>query len=773
MNPPRKFWTSPGPCSVLVNIVTRPRVFVFRLLRTGNQAAQLARYLLFLGLLISSRNAFSQTNTVVLTNAVDVITLPEDQAASSLKVLITGVVTAADPVLKGRFFLQDATSGVFVDNVNGRRPEPGEVVEVAGITYAGAFAPTVTAPTVRTVGQAALPPAKSVSIDQLMSGAEDSQRIEISGIVRNARKDDSRLTLDMVAGGYHFRAYLPGAQKFDPDKLIGARVRVRGTAAEAHNRSLRQFIAPEVYIPDDSDLVIEKSEAINPFERPIIPLNQLAQFRRDNSLAQRVHIRGAVTFQKIGESVFLQEGSFGLQIQSNERVGLPPGGIVDAVGFLSFEGYLPVLQDAVFRVSDAPAVSVTPLPATIDQLQSGLYHADYISLSGQLTQLTVNEQRNPAQQKTVMVLQTSNFTFTATADNVPDQTALAAIPIGSLINVSGIGLSQIDSDGKLQSFQILIGNTKDVTIIKKPSWLTPQRLWIGLLILCSALIVIASWLLVLSRKNAALNFLIGEREKAQQELQEAHDQLEVRVKERTEQLKFEITARKESEVQFKAVLTERTRLAQELHDTVEQTLTGIALQLDTASKLHERSPDNSLYHLELARSLMAKSQVEVRHSIWDLRSRALEQFDLSNALAEGARQITCGTQTEVMFVSEGEPRSLPEVVEENLLRIGQEALTNIIKHSSASMVEMKLQFEPQRVVLQIKDNGVGFDLKNCVGPNDGHFGLLGMSERARRLEGQFSITSELHHGTVVRVEIPLACAPELPNHPPVNGTVVV
>src|SRR6202034_36636 len=106
--------------------------------------------------------------------------------------------------------------------------------------------------------------------------------------------------------------------------------------------------------------------------------------------------------------------------------------------------------------------------------------------------------------------------------------------------------------------------------------------------------------------------------------------------------------------------------------TVEQTLTGIALQLDTASKLHNRNPDNSLRHLELARSMMARSQIEVRRSVWDMRSRAQEQFDLSSALAEGARQITSGTDIRVRLQTQGKPQTLPEVVEENLLRIGQE-----------------------------------------------------------------------------------------------------
>jgi signal transduction histidine kinase len=371
-----------------------------------------------------------------------------------------------------------------------------------------------------------------------------------------------------------------------------------------------------------------------------------------------------------------------------------------------------------------------------------------------------------------MVLQTSNFTFAALVNHLPGQATLAAIPIGSVLKVSGICLTQIDSDGKLESFQMLIGNPKDVMIIKRPGWLTPQRLWIGFVIVCSLLLVIVSWSVMLSRKNSALNFLIAEREKAQLALQQANDQLEERVKERTAQLKFEITARKESEVQFKAVLTERTRLAQELHDTVEQTLTGIALQLDTASKLHDRSPDSSLHHLELARSLMAKSQVEVRQSVWDLRSRELEQFDLSTALAEGARQITSGTSVQVRFETRGEPQSLPEVVEENLLRIGQEALANSIKHSGATQVNIELQFERQQVSLQVSDNGTGFDLEKAVGPREGHFGLLGMSERARRLGGRFILSSKPGEGTSVRVEIPLNPSLEFQS-PAATGSKVV
>jgi signal transduction histidine kinase len=260
---------------------------------------------------------------------------------------------------------------------------------------------------------------------------------------------------------------------------------------------------------------------------------------------------------------------------------------------------------------------------------------------------------------------------------------------------------------------------------------------------------------MVSKRNSALKFLVREREKAQIELQHAHDLLEERVVERTEQLKFQITARKESELQSKAVLTERTRLAQELHDTLEQSLTGIALQLDTTGKLFQKDSDGAVRHLKLARSLIGQSQEEVRRSVWDLRCRALEVFDLPGALLGSARQITDGMLVEVELETAGTVRPMPEVVEQNLLRIGQEALTNIIKHSGATSAMIKLEFRATDVVLSVEDNGCGFEAHDPTRPRNGHFGLLGIGERAKRLGGKLSITTCPGKGTTVSVEIPL------------------
>ena len=259
---------------------------------------------------------------------------------------------------------------------------------------------------------------------------------------------------------------------------------------------------------------------------------------------------------------------------------------------------------------------------------------------------------------------------------------------------------------------------------------------------------------MVGKRNSILKSLVNEKEAAQGELQQAHDQLEERVEERTAQLKVEMTARKESELQFRAVLTERTRLAQELHDTLEQTMTGIALQQDLVANQFKKDPDSAVRHLKLARNLMRQSQADLHRSVWGLRSRAEEEFNLANALITSVRQITGDTGLRIEVQTNGEAGTLSEITEENLLRIGQEAITNVVKHSGASRAKIELEFTPQTVVLQIGDDGKGFNPEACAGPKDGHFGLLGIRERTERLGGTILITSSPGAGTCVRVEIP-------------------
>jgi signal transduction histidine kinase len=718
-------------------------------------------------------SAWAETATAdVLTNAADVLSLTADQARQRVPVLVRGIVTAAEPGWDGEFFVQDATSGVFVEGRSTLAPEVGDLVEVSGFTTRGAFAPTISREFWKKLGTAPLPAAKHVSVERLMSGLEDGQRVEISGIVRAVKPEQPNMDVEIASAGFRFHVFPRRPADVQPLDLIGATVRVRGTAAVSWNSVTRQLVAVVIFVPQTNDFIVDQMEPGNPFAKPIIPAGSVAQYRRDAVPGDRVHVKGVVTLQRPGQDFFLKADNGGLHVQSHQAGKLAAGDIVEAVGFPGVDQFEPVLSDAIFRKTNEKQAPADAKSVELDEImRDGLHHADFIAMTGKLLERSSRRSQTGADASIVtLLLQKAEGQVFMAEGEIPNWDAsLDSIPVGSTVKVNGICLLQRGEEAPqgavrpVAGFHMLIPDSSSVQILKQPSWFTPKRLLIGVGLLFIVLMMAVSWSVMVSKKNSALRELIRVREETQRDLQEAHDQLEERVKERTAQLKFQITARKESEVQFKATLKERTRLAQELHDTLEQTLTGIALQLDTSSKLFESKPENANHHLEMARSLVAQSQVDVRRSVWDLRSRALEQFNLPGALSTSVRQLVDGTKINLKVSSKGRVRPLSETVEENLLRIAQEALTNVIKHSEATEVTIELDYGPQNIVLEVRDNGRGFEQDKSAGPGQGHFGLLGISERAKRLGGELAVSSEPGRGTTVRVQVPIGNDSPAPN----------
>ncbi len=207
------------------------------------------------------------------------------------------------------------------------------------------------------------------------------------------------------------------------------------------------------------------------------------------------------------------------------------------------------------------------------------------------------------------------------------------------------------------------------------------------------------------------------------------------------------------ERQFSAVLSERNRLAREIHDTLAQGLAGISLQLELVARMLSIKPEAAKALLDQTRQLVRSNLDEARRSVWDLRSQALENNDLPAALNESAKQLTAGTSTQVNVKVGGTYRQLSRLIEDNLLRITQEAITNAIKHAQAEMISVELNYEPKNLRLTVKDDGRGFDDKIQLGNQ--HYGLIGMKERATQIGGNLIVRSELNEGTEIVVQVPL------------------
>jgi PAS domain S-box-containing protein len=202
-----------------------------------------------------------------------------------------------------------------------------------------------------------------------------------------------------------------------------------------------------------------------------------------------------------------------------------------------------------------------------------------------------------------------------------------------------------------------------------------------------------------------------------------------------------------------AVMAERNRMAHDIHDTLAQGFTGVIVQLEAArGALSQSKTAKASGHLNLAGELAREGLREARRSVQALRPQALEEKPLVAALKDMIERMTTGMTVQAKFTLRGEPRELPPDWETNLLRIGQEVLTNVLRHAQASELDVLLVFDSREIRLNLRDNGRGFD------PAKRHegFGLQGMRERAESMGGQLSIQSAKGHGTVISIVLPVA-----------------
>lgn len=200
-----------------------------------------------------------------------------------------------------------------------------------------------------------------------------------------------------------------------------------------------------------------------------------------------------------------------------------------------------------------------------------------------------------------------------------------------------------------------------------------------------------------------------------------------------------------------ALLEERNRLAGEIHDTLAQSFTGINFQVNLAKRIAHKDPEEAQRIYDHIAQLAQNGLAEARRSVWSLYSANEAYEDLEQDLHHCVEKIMgSASSIQVTLKTSGVPYRLSESIGKNLLRIGQEAITNILKHAQATLIEIEILYQAHQICLQVKDNGCGFSSPN----NYKGFGLIGMAERAERINGQLTITSHPDQGTSVFIQVP-------------------
>jgi len=207
------------------------------------------------------------------------------------------------------------------------------------------------------------------------------------------------------------------------------------------------------------------------------------------------------------------------------------------------------------------------------------------------------------------------------------------------------------------------------------------------------------------------------------------------------------------ELRLEERVSERTRIARDLHDTLLQSLAGVSLQLHGISKQAVTAPEKTAPSIDRVREQVDSAFRETRTKVYNLRSPALEGQDLVEALREFSERLGQEATARCRFTATGEPRACASEVAEELLRIAQEAANNANRHAEASEIRIALEYGVTALTLSISDDGRGFDFEEGH-RKEGHWGLKNMRERAAQIHGSCKITTAAGRGTHVEIRVP-------------------
>ncbi len=635
--------------------------------------------------------------------------LTPDEARERRPVRVRGVVTAHDPE-ENLLFVQDQTAGIYVEAWRHLYDvQPGQLVEVTGWTERGAFAPIIVWPRLAVLGTAPAP--TPLRLDAAVVPRYDSQWTEAEGIVRAARRRGSRAVLDLLAFGERLQVDVLGvADDARMGALVGAQVRVRGVYKTEFSPT-RQVLGVGLSVPRPELVSVVDPAPADPYGEPLRRAASVLDFHPRDPVGRRIHVRGTVTLHRPGRFLYLRDESGPLRVESRDAAALAPGTLVDVVGFPQLGEYRPRLEDASVRTLAPAPPPAAPAPRAVrpEEALRGELDGELVTLEGRLVELlrTEGERR--------LVLQSPLCVFEAVLPSAAGGEALDTLRAQSRLAVTGIAVVHGDAARVPQSVQVLLRDAADVRVVAGAPWWTPRRAGLAAAALFALAAGAFAWV-------AALRH---------------------RVREQTEVLRGRLSR--------EAALEERTRLARELHDSLEQNLAGIGYALEAARQTLGQ-PQVARGHLDRALLHVDGSMGEARRSVWALRPLALEAGDLASALGTLAREVTRGGVAQAELQVHGDPWPLAPAVEDQLFRVAQEALTNALKHAGARFVRLNLRFGADALAIVVEDDGRGFDARVPAGP--GHFGLVGMRERTAAIGATLELRSEPGRGTAVSVLLP-------------------
>jgi signal transduction histidine kinase len=641
--------------------------------------------------------------------------LPLEWVKEKRPVVIEAVATFVDAQW-GMLFIHDGLNGCYVMNdqlvIDSKWLKAGRKVRVTGVTGEGNFLPVVLATKLEDLGPSAMPtPTRLTSMDEVFTPSMDSQWIEVEAVVKRLRDENSGLTLYLDAGGQRVNGLLPRHLKIEsmPIHFIEQRVRILAVAATQFNDE-RQMSGRNLFVPG-----LEFVSLINaPKELPPAPARRVDELLRATSeYNERAKVQGIVTHAVPEQTLYIRGEGGSMKIDTALAPDYKPGAVVEAEGYATFTPFRPGINATVLRLV-AHGLPPKPVPFLVAAERRSAEQYELITLEAEFLEKLGSRPR-----EIILLCRDGNVAFEAKL-SMSQGTVLDLEP-GMRLRLTGICELEVGVGNPLgltklvSGFTLRLRSAQDVLILKRPSYWNETRLTLLLSAVGGAGLFIAFWAYLLRRRLAAQAVIIS------------------------------------NQTAEKATLEERQRIARELHDTLEQELSGVSMLLDTTSQRLQTGTGEVMESLDLARHLLRHSREESRTTIRDLRSVTIEQLGLAGAMETLLRPLAESAGMSFDCQIQGRRRSLPGTVESALLRIAHEAVANAARHSQGSQVQVLMSYLDDAVRLEITDDGVGFRAEEVGGESTGHFGLSGMKERALKLGATLRIGPAETPGTRVTV----------------------
>ena len=653
---------------------------------------------------------------------------------------VSGVVTRCIARPGGIFILQDDACALPLFNHTPDVAEKlafGDVIIARGRINKGVNSkrPAPDVNQIAILARGRPPKPQDVTPAQLSDPALTRRLVRISGVVQDAFRDElDRDWFFLVLSCENSIVYVSSQERVADERfesLIGEEVSVTGLCM-GRLGSNRRMIARSI-----EPLSFDDVRVLRPRDRTARQTPDVEGFpfldepRTAKSIA--CSARGRVLAVWENGNVLLRTASGSLV---KGEIAQPPfptcGTALELTGHPETDLYDPILVRATWRsVPDAAPVPPEDAPqdvtvALLHAKDPTFRHYDF-SFHGRTVRLRGIVRSIPIPGGDGRIsLECDSRIVTVDISALPE--AAQGLETGYGVEVTGVCVMLAEKMGLNRTIPHIRGlivvprTAADLRVVSRPSWWTPIRLLAAIGLLLVVLAAITIW-------NLALRRLAERRARQLADEELSHVQAELKV-------------------------SERTRLAVELHDTLSQNITGACLKVNAAEQLLDSAPAVAAEHLSVAAKTLMSCRNEIRNCLWDLRSQALEEDTMDAAIRKTLEPHLDGSAD--ISVRFAVPRTLfTDNTAHVLLCIVRELVLNAVRHGRATAVKVAGCAEDGKILFSVQDNGCGFDPDTAPGVRDGHFGLQGIRERMKVLDGTVEVTSGRDVGTKVRIDMPL------------------